>query len=60
MSQNGKGSRPRPIDVALKEYRDRWDDTFKRDAARGAAISEVIARTGRLQKLPPPVCAHRH
>lgn len=31
MSQNGKGSRPRPLSVSNEEYSKRWDAIFGRD-----------------------------
>lgn len=30
MSQNGKGSRPRPLSVPYKEYEKRWNQIFKK------------------------------
>jgi hypothetical protein len=31
MSDGGKGSRPRPLSVAQREYETRWDAIFGRD-----------------------------
>lgn len=31
MSQNGKGSKPRPLSVSNEEYAKRWDAIFARD-----------------------------
>lgn len=31
MTQNGKGSRPRPFSVTNEEYAQRWDAIFGRD-----------------------------
>ena len=30
MSQNGKGSKPRPLSISQEEYDKRWDEIFKR------------------------------
>lgn len=30
MSENGKGSKPRPLSVSYEEYTDRWENIFKK------------------------------
>lgn len=31
MSQNGKGSKPRPLSISYEKYQQNWEDIFRKD-----------------------------
>lgn len=40
MSQNGKGSKPRPYSVPYTDYCNNWDNIFKKKATKKKAVAQ--------------------
>lgn len=46
MSQNGKGSKPRPYSVSKEQFNKNWDNIFKKDVKNGQKeIRQKVSRT---------------
>lgn len=38
MSQNGKGSKPRPLSVSYEKYGNNYDDIFRKNKPKGKGV----------------------
>lgn len=46
MSQNGKGSKPRPLSVSYKTYSDNYENIFRKKPTKELKKNENKHRTG--------------